>query len=99
MISNSLIIILTKLKQNIHIFKKGASISTIKISIRNNLKRLRNILETSKNTTNVIKLNKKKNTADLWPLNLFIKDIRNLVASNMSLDKIGKLFNLSVSKL
>ena len=98
MISNSLIIILTKLKQNIHIFKKGASISTIKISIKNNLKRLRNILETSKNTTNVINFNK-KNTADLWPLNLFIKDIRNLVASNMSLDKIGKLFNLSVSKL
>ena len=59
MISNSLIIILTKLKQTIHIFKKGASISTIKISIRNNLKRLRNILETSKNTTNVINFNKK----------------------------------------
>ena len=59
MINNSLIIILTKLKQNIHIFKKGASISTIKISIRNNLKRLRNILETSKNTTNVINLKKK----------------------------------------
>ncbi len=55
---------------------------------------LRNILETSKNTTNVINFNK-KNTADLWPLNLFIKDIRNLVASNMSLDKIGKLFNNS----
>ena len=98
MISNSLIIILTKLNQNIHIFKKGASISTIKISIRNNLKRLRNILETGKNTKNVTSL-KKKTTADLWQLNLFIKDIRNLVASNMSLDKIGKLFNLSVSKL
>jgi len=98
MISNSLIIILTKLNQNIHIFKKGASISTIKISIRNNLKRLRNILETGKNTKNVTSL-KKKTTADLWQLNLCIKDIRNLVASNMSLDKIGKLFNLSVSKL
>jgi hypothetical protein len=32
-------------------------------------------------------------------MNLYIKDIRNLVAANMSLDKIGKLFNLKVSKL
>jgi hypothetical protein len=32
-------------------------------------------------------------------MKLYIKDIRNLVAANMSLDKIGKLFNLKVSKL
>ena len=32
-------------------------------------------------------------------MNLYIKDIRNLVAANMSLDKVGKLFNLKVSKL
>jgi len=32
-------------------------------------------------------------------MNLYIKDIRNLVDANMSLDKIGKLFNLKVSKL
>jgi len=32
-------------------------------------------------------------------MNLYIKDIRDLVASNMSLDKVGKLFNLPVSKL
>ena len=31
--------------------------------------------------------------------NIFIKDIRNLVAPNMSLDKLGKLFNLDISKL
>jgi hypothetical protein len=34
-----------------------------------------------------------------WPMKLFIKDVRNLVAANMSLDKIGKLFNLEESKL
>ncbi len=95
LISNNLIIILTKLNQKIHIFKKGASISTIKIDIKNNLKRFTNILETE----NTKQLKRKKSTADEWQLNLFIKDIRNLVASNMSLDKIGKLFNLSVSKL
>jgi hypothetical protein len=95
LISNNLIIILTKLNQKIHIFKKGASISTIKIDIKNNLKRFTNILETE----NTKQLKNKKSTADEWQLNLFIKDIRNLVASNMSLDKIGKLFNLSVSKL
>ena len=32
-------------------------------------------------------------------MKLFIKDVRNLVAANMSLDKIGKLFNLEESKL
>ena len=32
-------------------------------------------------------------------MHLYVKDIRNLVAANMSLDKIGKLFNLPVSKL
>ncbi len=32
-------------------------------------------------------------------MKLFIKDIRNLVAANMSLDKICKLFNLKVAKL
>ena len=40
-----------------------------------------------------------KKTPNKWIMNLYIKDIRNLVAANMSLDKIGKLFNLKVSKL
>ncbi len=38
-------------------------------------------------------------TPNKWIMNLYIKDIRNLVDANMSLDKIGKLFNLKVSKL
>jgi hypothetical protein len=41
----------------------------------------------------------KQESASKWIMNLYIKDIRNLVAANMSLDKIGKLFNLKVSKL
>jgi len=41
----------------------------------------------------------KKSHNNIWPIKLYIKDIRNLVAANMSLDKIGKLFNLPVSKL
>jgi Tfp pilus assembly protein PilZ len=40
-----------------------------------------------------------KKTPNKWIMNLYIKDIRNLVAANMSLDKNGKLFNLKVSKL
>jgi len=94
MICNSLIIIITKLNQRINIFKKGAAISTIKITIKeNNFKRCRNIIEskTVKRTKN--------NSGNIWPLNLFIKDVRNLVSSNMSLDKVGKLFNLEISKL
>jgi hypothetical protein len=42
---------------------------------------------------------KLKKTPNKWTMNLYIKDIRNLVDANMSLDKIGKLFNLKVSKL
>ncbi len=41
----------------------------------------------------------KQESASKWIMNLYIKDIRNLVAANMSLDKISKLFNLKVSKL
>lgn len=32
-------------------------------------------------------------------LRLYVKDVRNLVSANMSLDKLGKLFNIKVSKL
>lgn len=32
-------------------------------------------------------------------MKLFFKDIRNLLSSHMTLDQVGKLFNLNVSKL
>lgn len=100
LIINSLLLILTKLGEKIKIFKKGSSISTIFVKIKKNLNQLNNITDSGKcssNGSNLIKKNSKiKNT---WPLNLYIKDIRNLVAANMSLDKIGKLYMLNVSKL
>ena len=43
--------------------------------------------------------NPKTKTNNKWPLKLYIKDVRNLVSANMSLDKLGRLFNLEVSKL
>jgi hypothetical protein len=92
LICNYLVIILTKLNEKITLFKKGASISTVKIVVKNNLTRFHNILHTEKKKL-------KKTTPNKWIMNLYIKDIRNLVAANMSLDKIGKLFNLKVSKL
>lgn len=91
LICNSLVIILTNLNEKIHIFKKGASISTIKIVIKSNLLRFQNIINT--------RIKRNKDTNNKWTMNLFMKDVRNLVAANMSLDKIGKLFNLKVSKL
>jgi YesN/AraC family two-component response regulator len=78
------------LNEKITLYKKGASISTVKIVVKNNLTRF-NILQAQKK--------KVKETPSKWIMNLYIKDIRNLVAANMSLDKIGKLFNLKVSKL
>jgi len=93
LICNSLIIILTKLNENILLYKKGASISTVKITVKKNLTRFQNILGAKKQKKVKLK------SPDKWIMNLYIKDIRNLVAANMSLDKIGKLFNLNVSKL
>ena len=90
LLCNNLVIILTKLNEKITLYKKGASISTVKIVVKNNLTRF-NILQAQKK--------KVKETPSKWIMNLYIKDIRNLVAANMSLDKIGKLFNLKVSKL
>jgi hypothetical protein len=92
LICNNLVIILTNLNEKIHLFKKGASISTVKIVVKKNLTRFQNIQHT-------IKQKVKQETSNKWIMNLYIKDIRNLVAANMSLDKIGKLFNLKVSKL
>jgi hypothetical protein len=91
LLCNNLVIILTKLNEKITLFKKGASLSTIKIVVKNNLTRFHNIRHAQKK--------KVKQTPKKWIMNLYIKDIRNLVAANMSLDKIGKLFNLKVSKL
>jgi len=91
LIINHLVIILTKLKHKIHIFKKGASISTVCIKIKSNLPQLKNITKQG----HIRKRIKKKTD---FCMSLYIKDIRNLVASNLSLDKLGKLFNLSVSK-
>ena len=48
LICNSLIIILTKLNEKITLFKKGASISTVKIVVKNNLTQFLNILQTEK---------------------------------------------------
>jgi hypothetical protein len=91
LLCNNLVIILTKLNEKITLFKKGASLSTIKIVVKNNLTRFHNIRHAQKK--------KVKQTPKKWIMNLYIKDIRNLVAANMSLDKIGKLFNLQESKL
>ncbi len=92
LLCNSLLIIQSKLKQKMFTFKKGASISTMYLSFKHNLNKINNSL------TNSAKIKKSK-FADKWSLQLYFKDIRNLVAANMSLDKIGKLFNLPVSKL
>ncbi len=94
LLCNHLIIIITKLNEKIRIFKKGASLSTIHLIVKNNLNRFQNILEKD------IKISTFQSKVDTkWLMKLYIKDFRNLVATNMSLDKIGKLFNLKVSKL
>jgi len=85
LIANYLIIIQTKLNQKIKIFKKGASISTIYLNFPHNFVNR--------------KLKGKQLQRAKWPSFVYIKDIRNLVAANMSLDKIGKLFNVKESKL
>ena len=94
LLCNSLIIIMTKLNEKIKIFKKGAALSTINIVVKHNLYRFRGILK--KNIPTPPNNSKVDNR---WLMKLYIKDVRNLVAANMSLDKIGKLFNLKVSKL
>jgi hypothetical protein len=92
LISNSLIIIQSKLKQKVKFFKKGSSLSSILLLHNENLVMFNNIYN---------KDMKKKQTylKNKWVSKLYIKDIRNLVAANMTLDNIGKLFNLDVPKL
>jgi len=89
LLCNNLILIQSRLHQKIKIFKKGASISSILCINRDNFHS--DELSQSKKS-----LKKKSNK---WTMKLYIKDVRNLVAANMTLDRIGKLFNLSVSKL
>jgi hypothetical protein len=48
LICNQLVIILTKLNERINIFKKGASISTVNITVKNCLTRFQNIEHTRK---------------------------------------------------
>jgi hypothetical protein len=94
LLCNTLVIIMTKLNERIKIFKKGAALSTINIFVNRNLHRFRNILNNDMTMTKV-----SPKIDNRWLMKLYIKDVRNLVAANMSLDKIGKLFNLKVSKL
>jgi hypothetical protein len=95
LLCNSLIIIQTYLQEKINIFKKGSSISTIHLNIRNNINCYG--IFNQPNLRRGKKLKQKQNNQ--WQMQLFIKDIRNLVSANMSLDKVGKLFNLNVPKL
>jgi len=85
LLCNYLIDIQCQYKNKIKIFKKGGALSTIILQWRKNF------------NTNKSKIKLKKK--NIWPMNLYIKDLRDLVSANMSLDKIGHLFSLNVSKL
>ena len=63
--TNSLVIILTKLNEKIELFKKGASISTIKINVKQNLTMFRNILCAER------KKRGKQESASKWIMNLY----------------------------
>lgn len=93
LLCNYLSIIQSRLNQKISIFKKGASISTMILTNKANLSAIHTI------TDKKHFLKKKKQFNNQWLLKLYFKDIRNLVAANMSLDKVGALFNLNISKL
>jgi hypothetical protein len=97
LICNDLITIQTYLNGKIKLFKKGSSISTIISTNTSNIGRyLTKMSNKPVHTKNKKRIFTVKNK---WTMKLFIKDVRNLVAANMSLDKTGKLFNLPVSKL
>ncbi len=89
LLCNSLILIQSRMHQKIKIFKKGASISSVLCINKNNFYHKKSSISSAK----------KKLIYNKWTMKLYIKDIRNLVSSTMTLDKIGKLFNLPVSKL
>lgn len=88
LLANHMMLIISKQKHQITFFKKGASLSTINIKCKKNVKPF-----------HYKSIKKLKTEQTRWPMNLFIKDIRNLFANNMSLDNIGKMFKLDVSKL
>jgi hypothetical protein len=94
LICNSLIIIQTSLREKIKLYKKGTAISTAIISIEKNVPSY--TIFQSFQTSAKSKTSKKRK---IWPMKLYLKDVRNLVAANMSLDKLGRLFNLPCSKL
>ena len=122
LLCNSLILIQSRLKEKIFLFKKGASISSILCVNRTNFncrkaeeeeeeeeeeKKEKNRNKKEKRPQPSRKDPKRENKEktkrkinnNKWTMKLYIKDIRNLVAANMTLDRIGKLFNLPVSKL
>lgn len=95
LICNSLVTIIGQLNEHIRIFKKGSSFSTIHVFIKHNLNRFHNIYDSKPRR----KIPAKSRLNQHWEMKLYIKDFRNLVAANMSLDRLGKLFNLKVAKL
>jgi len=92
LLCNYFLIIQSKIHQKIVFYKKGASISTMHLKFNYNLTKLNKITKCPSPIS-------KSQLIHKWPLNLYVKDVRNLVAANMSLDKLGQLFNLPVSKL
>jgi len=83
LIMNPLILCLTKFKHTVSLFKKGSSISTIKCTIKRNIE---------------ANPNNKKIRCD-FTSHLFIKDIRYMVSNNLTLDRLGQLFNIKCKKL
>ena len=112
LLCNYLIIIQSKRNEKIKIFKKGSALSTIHLickknftiydAVINNKKTKKDAHPTEKRIQKEKAKEKKekmKRAGNQWLMSLFIKDLRNLVAANLSLDKLGKLFSLNVSKL
>lgn len=97
LLGNSLINIQSKRNEKIKIFKKGSAISTIILPCKQNFTCLRNI--TSSSHIEKKERCKKNRPINTWPINFYFKDLRNLLAPNMSLDKTAQLFNLEISKL
>ena len=83
LIINSLIIIQSLRKEKIYIFKKGTSISSVLLI----------------NKINFGQRPHRPKKTGVWPMRLYIKDVRNLVSATMSLDKLAQRFNLPLSKL
>jgi len=89
LVINGLIFIQTLLHEKIKIFKKSSAISTVILTIKKNV-----ISHTALNRNQSLKRVRKR-----FPMNLYFKDLRNLVAANLTLDKLARLFNIETSKL